>query len=57
MQLEQVSVDIARRLAKVGKLLAAQNKFDQQVLESLKRIEFAKQLNKRIKRTREIFGA
>jgi len=57
MPLEQVSADIARRLAKVGRLLAAQNKFDQQVLESLKRIEFAKQLNKRIRRTREILGA
>jgi hypothetical protein len=57
MQLEHVSVDIARRLAKVGKLLAAQQKFDFQVLESLKRIEFAKQLNKRIRRTREILGA
>ena len=54
---EQVSVDIARRLAKVGRLLAKQNSFDQQVLESLKRIEFTKQLNRRIKRTREILGA
>ena len=39
-QFELVSVDTARRLAKVGRLLAKQNSFDQQVLESLKRIEF-----------------
>jgi hypothetical protein len=47
MSLEQVSVDIARRLPKVGRMIEAQQKFDQQVLESLKRIEMTKQLQKR----------
>ena len=57
LYIHQSKRDTARRLAGVGKLVAAQNKFDEQVLESLKRLEFSKQLRKRIKQTREMLGA
>jgi hypothetical protein len=59
MQLEQVSTDTARLLAKVGKRVAAQTKFDSAVAAALERIlmnappetlrPLAKQLRKRIR--------
>lgn len=51
-QLERVGVDTARRLARVSRLIEQQQKFDAQVLESLKRLEITKQLQKRGRKVR-----
>jgi hypothetical protein len=50
-QLEQVSADTVRRLAKVGRMIEQQQKFDAAVSAALDRIHKAKQLQKRIRRT------
>jgi hypothetical protein len=50
MQLEQVSVDTARRLAKVGRMIEQQIKFDTAVAAALDRIQKTKQLQKRVRR-------
>ena len=52
-----VKVEAAKRIVRVNRLIAEQQKFDAAVEAALDRIQRAKQLQRRIKRTKEIFGA